>query len=38
MMSMQWCGTQARSAAVGFAVPISKSRYTATESQLTISP
>ncbi len=33
-----WCGTIARSSNEGLAVPISISRYTATESQLTISP
>ena len=36
--SIRWCGTRARSSRVGFAVPSSMPRYTATESQLTISP
>src|SRR6202158_4567547 len=35
--SSRWCGISARSAALGLAVPISNSRYIATESQLTIS-
>src|SRR5437763_10079020 len=36
--SRQWCGTRARSAAVGLAVPMSRSRYTCRESADTISP
>ena len=36
--SIRWCGTRARSSRVGLAVPSSMPRYTATESQLTISP
>src|SRR5580765_7298010 len=34
---MRWCGTRARSAAEGFAVPISMPRYTWAESSETIS-
>ena len=36
-MSIRWCGTAARSAGVGFAVPMSMPRYTRAESTLTIS-
>src|ERR1700674_3600617 len=36
--SMRWCGTRARCSGEGLAVPISNSRYTATESQLITSP
>src|SRR5688572_22793171 len=37
MISMRWCGTCARSAAPGFAVPMSMPRYTSAESMDTIS-
>src|SRR5258706_16159839 len=37
MMSIRWCGTRARSAADGLAVPTSMPRYTSAESTLTIS-
>src|SRR5450759_4848194 len=37
MMSIRWCGAAARSAAVGLAVPMSRSRYTCAESTLMIS-
>src|SRR5262245_61764389 len=37
-MSMRWCGMPRRSAAAILSVPMSKPRYTAVESQLTISP
>src|SRR5437667_457316 len=36
-MSMRWCGMRWRSSCAGFAVPISKPRYTSAESTLTIS-
>src|SRR5215469_15532510 len=36
-MSIRWCGTRARTAWEGFAVPISSPRYTSAESALTIS-
>ena len=36
-MSIRWCGTAARSAGVGLAVPMSMPRYTRAESTLTIS-
>ena len=37
MMSIKWCGQSARSANVGFAVPMSIPRYTKAESTLMIS-
>src|SRR5450631_872539 len=37
MMSIRWCATAARSAAVGLAVPTSMSRNTCAESTLMIS-
>src|SRR5512133_1121677 len=37
MTSIRWCGTAARSAAMGLAVPTFMSRYTWAESTLTIS-
>src|SRR5262245_37456390 len=36
-MSIRWCGTCARSAALGLAVPMSMPRYTCAESTLMIS-